>query len=155
MPELLKKFGKTKEERNQAHWVLPLPQRANERATPHFVLVRNPEVAGKVQEAISKLDKLAADKTISAELAEEGHNLLGQMPRLESQRELRKAYQKLVAEKITLEAFTTTRKAILDSTKLDRSTAKKFATKVFEASQMLHDHYVKKVEQHDLIAWAI
>jgi C-terminal peptidase prc len=26
---------------------------------------------------------------------------------------------------------------------------------VLEASQMLHDHYVKKVEQHELVAWAI
>jgi carboxyl-terminal processing protease len=155
MPELLKKYGTTKEEKNQAHWVLPLPQRMTERATPHFVLVRNPEVAGKVQEALTKLDKLAADKKISTEFAEEGHTLLAQMPRLESQRELRKAYQKLVAEAITPEAFTTTRKAILDSTKLDRATAKKFATKVLEASQTLHDQYVKKVEQPELVAWAI
>src|SRR5262249_17849399 len=71
------------------------------------------------------------------------------------QRELRKAYQKLVAEKITPEAFASSRKAILDNTKLDRATAKKFATKVLEASQMLHDHYVKKVEQPELVAWAI
>jgi carboxyl-terminal processing protease len=155
MPELLKQYGKTKEEKNQAHWVLPLPQRSTEHATPHFVFVRNPEVAPKVEDALAKLDKLASDKKISAELAEEGHNLLAQMPRLESQRELRKTYQKLVAEKITPEAFTTSRKAILDSTKLDRVTAKKFATKVLEASQMLHDHYVKKVEQHELVAWAI
>ena len=50
MPELARKHGKTKEEKEQLHFVLG-------GASNHFVLTHNPAVAAKVKERLAKFDQ--------------------------------------------------------------------------------------------------
>jgi carboxyl-terminal processing protease len=148
IPALTHKFGKTDEQKGQAYF--PLGGRANQ-----FSLTHNPAVAAKVKEQLDKLAQLVKDKKISEERGEEGEDLLGQMPKLEAQRELRKAYQKLVAGTVTPEKFEETRDAIVESRKLKRTTALAFAKTVMEACQLIKESYVKEVNQGDLINWAV
>src|SRR5262249_33624866 len=100
------------------------------------------------------LAKLAEDKKIGAELAEEGKELLSRMPKLKALRELRKEYQKLV-DGGSAEKFQDARKEILASRKLARTEAVKFAGKVMEAVEMIKTGYVKEVKQGTLVTWAI
>jgi len=148
LPELAHKQGKTKDEKGQQHFVL------GGRAS-HFVLTRNPAVAARVKEQLDKLSKLAKDKKISPEFAEEGEKLLSQMPKLEAQRSLRKEYQELVAGKLDAEKFTEKRDAILDATKLKRTAALAYAKRVMEAVQVIREGYVKEVNAGDMVAWAV
>src|SRR5262249_38062253 len=52
MPELTRKHGKTKEEKEQVYHVLGA--RSN-----HFLLTRNPAAAAKAEDRVAKFDKLA------------------------------------------------------------------------------------------------
>jgi carboxyl-terminal processing protease len=147
--DLANKFGKTKEEKRQDHFVLG-------GLRSHFVLTKNPEVTAKVQERLEKFTKLSKeDKKIDAKLAEEGQQLLSRMPKLESQRSLRKEYQKLVDGTLTTDKFLAAREEILDNTKLKRETAESFAEKVLEAAKMITDNYVKPVNLGEMIGWSI
>jgi len=147
LPKLVKENGKTKEEKEQAHFVLG--------SSAHFTLTTNPSVVAKVEATRKKLLELEADKKVSAEMAEEGRVLLSRMPRLEAQRKLRQAYQKLVDGTLTVEKFTKEREKILESRKLSHEDAVTFAKKVMETVSMLRVGYVKEVNQGDLVNWAI
>src|SRR5262245_31535824 len=111
MPDLAKKHGQD-EEQDQVHYVLG--DRTS--LTP---LTTNPAVAAKVRQRIEKFDQLIADGKLPKKVAEEGHHLLRQMPRLKSQQSLRKAYQQVVDGKLTVEKFEEKRKEIAKSNKLD------------------------------------
>jgi carboxyl-terminal processing protease len=148
IPELAGKHGATKEEKQQLHFVLG--GRGN-----HFALTSNPTVAAKVKERLDKFAEIVKDGTVPQRYKEEGLTLLSRMPRLEAQRNLRKQYQALVDGKITPDKFESERTTILDSTKLKRSDAMEFAQKVMEAIQIITDGYVKKVNQNDMVSWAI
>jgi hypothetical protein len=63
------------------------------------------------------------ENKLSKERAEEGRKLLARMPKLESQRSLRKKYQQLVDGGLSLDDFEKARTDIMDSTKLKRSMA--------------------------------
>jgi C-terminal peptidase prc len=148
LPEVLRENGKTTKEKEDAHLVL------GGRGS-HFVITRNPAVEAKVKERLDKLAELAKDKKISEKQAEEGKTLLGQMPRLEAQRSLRKAYQELVDGKISADKFEATRQKIFDDQKLKRASAEEFAKTVMKAIDQIKDNYVKEVQQGDLVAWAV
>jgi C-terminal peptidase prc len=147
-PSLVRKTGKTKEEREQIHHVM------GGRET-HFAVSHNPAVMPKVKERLEKLAKLAADGKISKEIAEEGQNLLGKMPKLEAYRKLRKKYEELVDSKLNVDDFTKDRKKLLDSMKYSRADALAFAAKIIQASQSLKEEYVKDLNQGDLVGYAI
>ena len=67
-----------------------------------------------IRAADQKLEPLKSAPTgLSAEVAEEGKNLLSRMPRLAAHRELRKKYQDLVDGKLDVKDFTKARKKIL------------------------------------------
>jgi len=121
LPKLAREHGKTKEDKEQAHFALG--------SSAHFVLTTNPAALAKAEERRKKLKELADDKKISKELAEEGTDLLTRMPKLEAQRKLRQAYQKLVDDKLTVEKFTKERDDILASRKMARKDAVEFAKK--------------------------
>jgi C-terminal peptidase prc len=146
--QLAMKHGKTKEEKEQRGIIV------GGRAS-HFEIVKNPVVAAKVQQRLQKFEKMAEDMKVSKEIAEEGHNLLQRMPKLEAYRSLRKTYQKLVDGGMSVDEFMEARSKIIDDTKMKRSTAAAFAAKVIQGSQLILREYVRKVNQGELVASAI
>jgi len=148
MRELIRTNAKTKEQRDQ--YFVALGGRGN-----HFALTHNPAVAGKVKEQEDKFAKLVQDGKVPAKFAEEGKTLLSRMPRLEAQRKLRKEYQALINGTIELDKFTSRRKTILESTQLKRADAEDFAEKIMDAIKVVTRGYVKKLNAHDLVVWAI
>lgn len=148
LPSLARTNGKTKAEKEQVHFILG-------GRTSHFPLTFNPEVYPKAQERLAKLAKLAEDKTITAEIAEEGQKLLSRMPKLKAMQELRKDYQKLVDGSLPTDDFLKARTKLYASMKLKPSESLEYATKVMQAVQMVREGYVKETSQGDLVAWAI
>jgi carboxyl-terminal processing protease len=148
LPERVREFGKTDEERRQTEHVL-------ESRGTHFVLTHNPAVAAKVAERLKKLDELSRDQKISREVATEGQKLLGQMPKLKVHQALRREYEKLVDGKLNPDDFTKERTKVLDGLKLKRSAAFAYAAKVIQATQVIRDGYVKEINQGDMVAWAV
>ncbi|HBI43568.1 MAG TPA: hypothetical protein DDY78_12060, partial [Planctomycetales bacterium] len=86
---------------------------------------------------------------------EEGRQLLGRTPRLESQRDLRKDYQKLADGDLSEDDFTKDRDKILAGTKLPPAVAQKFAAKVIEATEVILSDYYKEENQGELVTQAI
>ncbi len=148
MREEIRIQAKTKEERDQ--FPIVLGGRGN-----HYVLTHNPAVAGKIKEQVDKFAELVKDGKVPQKYADEGKSLLERMPRLEAQRKLRKDYQALLSGKIDLDKFTSERKDIVESTKLPRSDAVEFAEKVMDAIRIVTRGYVKKLDPHDMVVWAI
>lgn len=148
VPRLARQYGKTKEEKEQAVFVV------GGRAS-HFDVTRNPKAFPKVQERLAKLDKLADNKTLPQSFLEEGHNLLAHMPKLEAYRSLRKDYQKLTDGDLSIEDFTKDREQILEGMKLKRSVAQAYARKIIQASEYVREGYIKDVNQGKLVAWAV
>jgi C-terminal peptidase prc len=147
MAALSREHGKTNDEKQQIHFVLG--SRGN-----HFELIHNPDAWAKAQERLNKLAKLSASGKVSAKLAEEGEALLRRMPRLEAQRNLRKAYQTL-ADGADVDKFLTERDQVLDSMRLRRTDALKFADKVLEGISKIHGLYVKELNQGEMVGWAV
>lgn len=148
LPTLARKYGKTKEEKEQDLVVL-------EGQSSHFVLVRNPKAMPKVQERLEKFDKLADEQKLSEEVAKEGRTLLERMPKLEAYRTLRKDYQKLVDGDLTVDDFTAERTKLLDGMKMKRGGAESFAQKIINATQLIREEYVKNLNQGELVAWGV
>lgn len=144
----IRTLGKTKEEREQ--FFVALGGRGN-----HYVLTHNPAVAGKVKEQEDKFAQLLKDGKVPEKYAEEGKTLLARMPRLEAQRKLRKEYQALLSGKIDLDKFLHERKAIVESTKLPRAEAVEFAEKIMEAIKTITRGYVKMLDPHEMVVWAV
>jgi carboxyl-terminal processing protease len=148
MREQIRTHAKSKEERDQ--FFVALGGRGN-----HYVLAHNPAVAGKVKEQAEKFAQMVRDGKVPEKYAEEGKTLLSRMPRLEAQRKLRKDYQALLSGKMDLDKFISERKAIVESTKLPQEDAKEFAEKVMDAINIVTRGYVKKLDKHDMVVWAI
>lgn len=148
LPEICRKEGKTKTEKEQMPIVLG-------GLRSHYILTQNPPALAKSKARAEAFAKLVADKKIPAKFKDEGKGLLERMPKLEAQRKLRKDYQELVDGKVDLEAFETTRNEILESTKLDEADATEFAQQVIKATRVIRDNYVKAIKQPEMIKWAI
>jgi C-terminal peptidase prc len=149
LPKLAATHGKTKEEREQAHFIL------GGRGS-HFVLTHNPAVAAKVQERLDKFAQLVKkNDKLGGKIAEEGETYLGRMPRLEAQRAIRKEYQQLVDGTIDVEKFLEEREKIIENTKLPREIAENFAKKVYDAAHLMKASYVKVYKEGELVNWAI
>jgi C-terminal peptidase prc len=148
MPGLIHKHGKTDDEKKE--FPVILGARLN-----HFVLTQNPAVMPKVRERLAKLAQLKKDNKITAEIAEEGQNLLSRMPKLDAQRNLRKEYQKLADGGLEVKEFLDNRTNLVSGTKLQRDLAEKYAKKVMEAIDQIGRKYVKEVSAGELTALAI
>jgi C-terminal peptidase prc len=146
--ELSPRYGRSDEEKRPT-------VRFYESRSSHFELTHNPAVIARVKERIQKLARLAKDEKIGPDIAAEGKNLLGRMPKLKSQQALRREYQRLVDGKLTVEEFTRERDKVLASSRLKRSAADAFAAKVIHSTQIIQENYVKDVNQAELVAWAI
>jgi C-terminal peptidase prc len=148
LPELARTHGKTRDEQHQLHFV-------HRTRASNFVLTRNPGAAPTVEERLAKLAALAKKGELPKELVEEGQKLLSRMPKLNAQRALRRNYQSLVDGRLTVEEFTTKRNEILAETKLKRSAALSYASKVIQATQQVRDNYVREVSQGELVENAL
>ena len=148
LPEVVRKNGKTKEEKAQMHWVLG--GRIN-----HYGITRNPTAYDKSRERLQKFEKLVSDKKIPENLSSEGSLLLSKMPKLEAQRNLRKEFQSLVDGKLSVSEFETKRTEILESTKLPKNKADAFAKEVLKAIEVIRKGYVKEVNAGEMASWAI
>jgi carboxyl-terminal processing protease len=146
--DLALEHGKFEDEKGQHPAVL-------EGHTLDFIVGHNPATYPKAQERLAKFDKLAADQKLEKNIAEEGHNLLSRMPKLEAQQNVRKAYQKLVDGKSDVAAFLDQRKTILDDTKLSQTDADRYALMVIRAVKMVRDGYVKDVNMGTMTGDAI
>jgi len=150
LPELARKHGKTKKEKEQDHFVLAGP-------AAHFVLTTNPAAIKVNRERLTKFDELVKSNKTLARMAEEdgGRALLERMPALKKRQNLRKAYQDLVDKKLTVARFNAERKDILASMELPRAEAILFASKVMEAIDVIKEEYVKKVDTDKMVTWAV
>lgn len=148
MPGQVRELAKTDKDKEQRHFVL-------RGGSSNFVLTRDPGAMPKVEERLAGLARLAEAGTIAKELAAEGKELLGRMPKLKARQELRRAYQKLADAGLTPADFEKERTRILDSTRLDRTAATAFAAKVLRAAQLVRERHVKEVKLADMVAWAI
>jgi C-terminal peptidase prc len=149
LPDLERKLGVPDKDRLARHTI------RGEDA--HYVLTHNPAVEPTVKARLVKFREIARqnNKEITPEIAAEGKNYLERMPKLEAQRALRKDYEKLADGKLTVAKFLEDRKNILEGTQLKRRDAVEFAEKVIDASKLISNDYVKKVNQGEMVAWAI
>ncbi|HMF14325.1 MAG TPA: S41 family peptidase, partial [Gemmataceae bacterium] len=89
------------------------------------------------------------------EQAEEGHNLLSRMPKLEAQRKLRKEYQKLSDGSLEVKEFLDNRENLIGGMKLQRDVAERYARKILDAIDQVGSNYVKEVPAGELATLAI
>ncbi|OAI54346.1 hypothetical protein AYO44_03495 [Planctomycetaceae bacterium SCGC AG-212-F19] len=148
VPELARTNGTTKEQKEQIHHVLG--GRAN-----HFELTKNPAVYAKAKERLEKFAKLAKDKTLPADVVDEGTTLLHRMPKLLALQDLRKDYQKLTDGSMTLDDFLKDREKIQTAMKLKKSEAVAYATKVMQATSMIKEGYVKPLNLGEMVGWGV
>src|SRR5262245_17997428 len=148
MPPLGRQHLKNGDERVPLHFALGGQEN-------HFALTKNPAVTAKVKSRLDKLAGLINEKKLPDKYADEGNRLLARMPKLEAQRSLRKAYQKLVDGEATLDQFEQSRQTTLAQMKLSHEEAKKYAEKIYDAIKVVTDHYIKEVNAGDLAASAV
>jgi len=146
--DLAREHGTTKEQKEQKGGVLEAQQQ-------DFVVAYNPKEHAKSQERLQKFAALAKEKTLDPKLAEEGHNLLIKMPKLESQQSLRKAYQKFTDGKLDPDAFAAERKSVLESTKITEQESGRYALVVMKAVDLVRKSYVKETTKGPLVGYAI
>ena len=148
VPELARANGKTKEQKEQKSGVL-------EAQSTDFVVAYNPKAHALSLDRLKKFDALVIEQKLEPKIFEEGHNLLVRMPKLEAQQTLRKAYQQFVDGKLAAAAFDIERAKIFASTKLTEKDAKKYATTVMRAADLVRKSYFKEVTKAPLIGHAI
>lgn len=121
----------------------------------HFVMATNPAVAEKVAQQLKKFEELAERASFAPEVVKEGNDLLSQMPRLESRRDLRKKYQALVAGTLTPGDFIAERDKLQAAIKLTREDAEEFSDRIFKVARYAQEEYVKPVKLGDLMVAGI
>ena len=146
--DLAREHGTTDEQKDQTPLVV-------ENQASDFVIDMNPKAFPKAHARLVKFDKLAQDEKLTKQLADEGHNLLSLMPKLEAKQNLRKVYQKLVDGTIKVDAFQEERKTILAGTTISDQEAGKYAMLVLRAAKQVREGFVKEVNQGQLVDYAI
>src|SRR5262249_41485893 len=92
---------------------------------------------------------------LSAEVTEEGVNLLNRMPKLEAQQRLRKAYQKLADGGFSPAEFKEERDAVQALTRLPDRDAESYATMVMRAVVAVRRNFVKDTNAGQLVESAV
>src|SRR5262249_7218526 len=128
---------------------LEFPQMSGRSA--HITLTVNPVAAEDVAKRLTAFQKVAREGNLGDEMTKEGKQLLSQMPRLASQRELRKKYQELAEGKLPVADFLAARQRILNETLISREEADTFAKRVMRVARYLQEEYVKPVKLAELV----
>jgi carboxyl-terminal processing protease len=121
----------------------------------HMTLSVNPPAAEEAAKKLTAFQKVAREGNLGDEMTKEGKQLLSQMPRLGSQRELRKKYQDLADGKMDVAAFLTARQRIMNDTVVARDDADTFAKRVLRVGRYVQEEYVKPVKLSEMTASAI
>jgi C-terminal peptidase prc len=148
VPELARKYGKTEKEKEQVAIVLGSPN-------SHFALSHNPAAFPERVKRLEKFEALVKDHTVPEKLADEGRQVLGRMPKLDFQKELRKLYEQLVDDKLKADDFLAKHDKVIDGAKADRSAAGNYAHKVVQIADMMKADYYKDVNAGELVATGI
>jgi carboxyl-terminal processing protease len=120
-----------------------------------FPLVLNPPAAARAEQQLRKLEDAAKKRRIEKEVLEEGRALLGRMPRLEVQRDLRKDLQAVLAGDLGSREFSENRRNLLERLRLKREDGIRFADKVLSVMSTLEENYVRKLNAGELAANAV
>jgi C-terminal peptidase prc len=147
LPALVKSLVANEKER--PNYSVVLGEDAN------FVLTHNPAVEAEVKKRLDKFAAIAKDNKLTPEVQEEGKALLSRMPKLDSQRKLRKEYQDLTDGKEPVDKFLENRTKLVAAMKLSHDAAREFASTVLDAIDLVRDKYVKEVNKGQLVEWAI
>lgn len=148
LPALARTVGTNDDEKGQTPIVFEMQK-------TDFIIDFNPAAHPQALKRLAKFDELARAKNLPKALAEEGHNLLERMPKLEAKQELRKAYQKLVDGTFDVAALEARRKEILESTVMSERDAASYAITVLRAARVVRQSYFKDVHQSELVGQAI
>ncbi len=148
LPGLAAEQGQSADKKNPRQLILAAHSNS-------FVLTANPTAMSRIKERLDKLEALLKSSKLPAGFAEEARELLQRMPRLQSQRTLRKDYQALVDGQISLDAFQTRRKALLEGMRCRELDAVRFARTIIEAAQLVKRDYVLEVNQGEMVGWGI
>ncbi len=148
LPNLARTHGKTDDEKGQQPLIV-------EGQASDFVVGHNPAVFPRARARLEKFDKMIQDQKLPKELAEEGHNFLSRMPKLEGQQKLRQAYQKFVDGGLELAALQNERQAILRDMQIDEADARYFAKMVLHAATVVRQDYVKEANAGQLVESAV
>jgi C-terminal peptidase prc len=140
--------GKNEEQKKQTGVAL-------EAQASDFVVAYNPEARAISAGRLKKFEALAKDKNLDAKIVEEGRNLLGRMPKLEAQQELRKLYQQLTDGKLDVAKFNTERKDNFEGRKISEQAAGRYAFIIMRAAELVRKSYFKEVDKSPLIGHAI
>jgi carboxyl-terminal processing protease len=146
--EQARQIGKTNLEKETALPVLG-------KGTSHFPVLRVPDTYAKVAERLAALDRLEAAGTLSKEVAEEGKQLVGRMPKLKSRQELRQLYQKLADGGVAAGEFAAERTRIKDSLKLSAEEVERYTRVVGKAIDQVRGKYVKDISAGEWAAMAV
>ncbi|MGL6097782.1 MAG: S41 family peptidase, partial [Fimbriiglobus sp.] len=121
----------------------------------HFAVTKNPAAAPKAEERLAKLAALETAGKVAKDAAEEGRMLLGRMPKLKAQQDLRKKFQALTDGTLTAEAFAKERDAMKESLKLNAEETHRFARTVLRGVDRLKESYVKELNLGDVVGGGI
>jgi C-terminal peptidase prc len=148
MPALVRKVGKTEEEKAQMPIVL-------EGESSNFVVDLNPAITAKVEQRLKNIKKLVIDNNITKIIAEEGEHLLQRMPKLEARQSLRKEYQKFADGDATFAQFKAARDTILASMRLPEPDVNRYAQLVIRGTHKVLEDFFKESNEGEMVASAI
>jgi C-terminal peptidase prc len=148
MPDQSRALGKTAKEKESEPFMVG-------EETSHFPITKNPKLTEAVATRVEAVRKLGADGKLSKEVAAEGEQLLGRMPRLKALQDLRKKFQALADGTIRVDEFNTAADAIKKGMVLGEDAAEMFTRKVMSAAGLVDTMYVKPTVKGDLVAAAV
>ena len=146
IPTEARKIGKTNQEKEAVPFIVG-------EETAHFALSKNPKQTAGVEKRLGALAAVA--KQLPPEVAAETEKLLGRMPKLKSQQELRKNAQQLADGRLDAEAFLKARAAIVASTRIAPEVADKYARTILRAIDAVQADYVKPITPGEWAALAV
>ncbi len=147
IPAAAQKIGTNNEEKNQRPIAL-YPE-------IKYVVAHNPEVIAKVTATLDKALASLKGAKLGDEVTEEAKRLLGQMPKLKAQQDLRKTYQKFAAGDLTPEQLKAEREKVIASLKMEPADAKEYSDKVVTALEIIKSNYIKKLVLGEMVAQGI
>lgn len=121
----------------------------------HFALFINPKQYDAAQAKIAAFVKRAEADRLPQEMLTEGKTFIGQMPRFESQRQMRRRYLAYAEGKIAAETLRQEYNAYLKSLQVSAKEAELFADRVLRVANIARNNYVKSVSYGDLIPAAV
>src|SRR5262249_3371128 len=148
VPALAKEYGKSADEKKQKPIAL-------EGLAGNFTLTYNPKVMPAVKKRLARLDELARDGSLPAEVARQGKELIRRMPKFKWQQNLRKAFQERTDGKAKPAESLKEPRQILARTRLSRDDAQEYALTILKATRLVKAGYVKEVSQGQLVEWAV